>query len=73
MNKAVATANDGSENPVYFTAYEVDASGGAVKAQVVKSGTFTPDDLAWDDSFDAAKKLTAFVGTPISLQTTERV
>lgn len=68
-----STANDGSQTPVYFTAYAVDASTGDQKAQVVKSGTFDPGALAWDASFTDEQKLAAFAGTPISLQTTDKV
>ena len=52
-----ADATNGSQTPVYLTAQAVDASAGDTQEQVIKSGTF-----------DATKKLTAFVGTPISLQ-----
>lgn len=67
--KSVSSANDGSENPVYITPTAIDASAGDVLAQVYKSGTFDPEQLDWDASFNAVQKLTAFVGTPISLQT----
>lgn len=62
-------ASNGSQKPVYITAQEIDASSGDVNTQVFKAGTFDPEMLAWDDSFTAPQKLTAFVGTPISLQT----
>jgi hypothetical protein len=63
-----ADATNGSQTPVYLTAQAVDASAGDTQAQVIKSGTFDPEQLSWHASFDATKKLTAFVGTPISLQ-----
>ena len=62
------SASDGSEVPVYITCTAIDASGGDVKAQVFKAGTFDPSQLDWHANFSAVTKLTAFVGTPISLQ-----
>lgn len=62
------SATNGSQTAVYLTAQAVDASGGDTQAQVIKSGTFDPEQLKWHANFDATKKLTAFVGTPISLQ-----
>lgn len=62
-------ASDGSEIAVYLTSSAVDASGGDLAAQVIKSGTFNPEDVAWPAGATAAQKLCAFVGTPISLQT----
>lgn len=66
-------ANDGSQNPIYISAYDIDTTSSAGKAQVIKSGTFTPTGLVWDVSFTAVQKLTAFVGTSISLQETDKV
>lgn len=62
-------ATDGSQTPVYITRLAIDASGGDVQSQVFKSGTFDPDQLTWHSNFTDVTKLTAFVGTPISLQT----
>lgn len=61
-------AEDGSEIAVYITSYAVDASAAATKAQVIKCGTFNPELVNWPADATAAQKLTAFVGTPISLQ-----
>lgn len=65
-----ADATDGSQKPLFFTQFEIKTTT-AVNKMVVKSGTFDPTKLKWDDSWSDSKKLTAFVGTPISLQTTE--
>lgn len=67
--ECVPTADDGSQTPVYITTQASDASGGDVKTQVYKAGTFDPEQLAWNEAFTSVTKLTAFVGTPISLQT----
>ncbi len=66
--KWAPAANDGSQKAVYITAYAVDASAAAKKAQVIKSGSFHPDLVAWPAGTTDAQKLCAFVGTPISLQ-----
>ena len=63
-----ADATDGTELPVYLTAFAVDTTGGAASFQVIKSGTFNPDLVNWNDSEIDLVKATAFVGTPISLQ-----
>lgn len=63
-----AAANNGSEIAVYITGYAVDASTGDKQAQVIKSGTFNPELVNWPVGTTAIQKLTAFVGTPISLQ-----
>lgn len=60
-------AEDGSEVALYITAYAVDASAGDQQAQVIKSGTFNPEQIVWPTA-TAAQKLLAFAGTPISLQ-----
>ncbi|AGH44533.1 head decoration protein [Paraglaciecola psychrophila] len=62
-------ATNGSQTPKYITAQAIDATGGDVKAQVYKSGTFDTAQIAFHANFTAAEKLLAFVGTPISLQT----
>lgn len=62
------SATNGSQVPVYITCNAIDATGGDTKAQVFKAGTFDPTQLAWHANFTATTKLTAFVGTPISLQ-----
>jgi len=61
-------ATDGSEVAAYITAYAVDARAAEQQAQVIKSGTFNPEQVVWPAGTTAAQKLAAFVGTPISLQ-----
>lgn len=62
-------AIDGSQVATRMTAFPIDATAGAKQAAVIKSGSFNPELVNWPTSFDtAAKKATAFVGTPISLQ-----
>lgn len=61
-------AADGSEVAVFITAYPVDATAAAQQAQVIKSGTFNPEQVVWPAGATAAQKLAAFTGTPISLQ-----
>lgn len=61
-------ATDGSQVAVRLTAYAVDASAADVEAQLISGGTFNPDLVNWPDGVTAEQKLTAFVGTPISLQ-----
>lgn len=61
-------AENGSEVAVYITGYAVDATGADKQAQVIKAGTFNPEQINWPGGTTAAQKLTAFVGTPISLQ-----
>lgn len=61
-------ASDGREKAVYLTPYAVNASSADKQAQVIKSGTFNPEQVAWPVGATAAQKLAAFVGTPISLQ-----
>lgn len=61
-------AEDGSQVACYLSVYAVDATGGDKQAQVTKSGTYNPDLVQWPGGTTAAQKLTAFVGTPISLQ-----
>lgn len=62
------TEDDGREVAVYITAYAVDATGGDRQEQVIKTGTFNPEQVVWPVGTTAAQKLGAFVGTPISLQ-----
>ena len=64
----VRTASDGSETAVYITANAIDATSGDISAQVYKAGTYDPEKLEWDASHTTVSMLTAFVGTPISLQ-----
>lgn len=61
-------AENGSEVAVYMTSYAVNATAAATKAQVIKCGTFNPELVNWPEAVTAPQKLTAFVGTPISLQ-----
>lgn len=60
---------DGTEKPVYLTAFAVDTTSGAAPKQVIKSGTFNPELVEWPATTTALQKSLAFVGTPISLQT----
>lgn len=60
---------DGTQNPVYLTAYAIDTTSGAASAQVIKAGTFNPDLVQWPAGATDLQKTLAFVGTPISLQT----
>tara|TARA_R110001583_G_scaffold34551_1_gene115868 strand:- start:18064 stop:18417 length:354 start_codon:yes stop_codon:yes gene_type:complete len=59
---------DGSENAVRLAPHAVDASAADTDAQLIKSGTFNPELVAWPGTPTAAQKAIAFVGTPISLQ-----
>ncbi|MGF6692661.1 hypothetical protein M2318_002733 [Metapseudomonas resinovorans] len=61
-------ASDGSQIAVYITEYAVDASAAAKKAQVISGGQFNPAKLNWPAGTTDAQKLTAFVGSPITLQ-----
>lgn len=61
-------ASDGSETAVRLTAYAVDASAADESAQLIKSGTFNPNLVAWPSGTTDLQKALAFVGTPISLQ-----
>lgn len=70
---SVRTAVNGSQNPTYITAVAIDATAADVQAQVYKAGTFDPEKLNWDASHTDVSKLTAFVGTPISLQSPSAV
>lgn len=69
FKKFAPAASDGTETAVYITAFAVDATGADTPVQVYKAGTFNPDVLAWPDGATDVQKRTAFVGTPISLQT----
>lgn len=60
--------NDGSQVAVRLTPFAVDATAGDKDAPLIKSGTFDPDLVAWPAGVTDVQKLTAFVGTPISLQ-----
>lgn len=62
------TASDGSEKAVYITAYDVDATAADQQAQVIKTGTFNPEQIIWPIGTTDAHKRAAFVGSPISLQ-----
>tara|TARA_R110001606_G_scaffold345513_1_gene494370 strand:+ start:6158 stop:6508 length:351 start_codon:yes stop_codon:yes gene_type:complete len=61
-------ADDGSQVAVRMSLGAVDATAGDKQAQLIKSGTYNPDLVQWPAGTTAAQKLTAFVGTPISLQ-----
>lgn len=61
-------ASDGREKAVYITAYAVDATAADQQAQVIKSGTFNPEQVVWPAGTTDAQKRAAFVGSPISLQ-----
>lgn len=59
---------DGSEKAVRIAPMAIDASGADTAAQLIKTGTFNPELIAWPGTPTAAQKDAAFVGTPISLQ-----
>lgn len=61
-------ATNGTEVATRIAPIKADTTVGAVKQQLYKSGTFNPDLIAWPDGTTEVQKLTAFVGTPISLQ-----
>ena len=62
------TATDGTQVATRIAPVGIDTTAGIAIQQLYKSGTFNPDLIAWPDGTTAAQKLTAFVGTPISLQ-----
>lgn len=62
------TETDGTEVASRLTAAPIDTTGGDEVTQAYKSGTFNVDLIEWDGTPTEAQKLTAFVGTPISLQ-----
>jgi hypothetical protein len=66
--RSLPGANDGSQIPVYLTPFAIDATAGDKRVQVLKSGTFDTAQIVFDASYTDAQKLTAFVGTAISLQ-----
>src|SRR5690606_22708789 len=49
-------ATSGSEKAAYITAYAVDASAADKEAQVIKSGTFNPEQVVWPAGTTAAQK-----------------
>ena len=61
-------ATDGTEVASRIAPVGIDTTAGIAKQQLYKCGTFNPDLTAWPDGTTAAQKLTAFVGSPISLQ-----
>lgn len=61
-------ANDGSEKAVRISPFAIDTSAGKTEKQLINKGTFNPDLVVWPDSITDEQKMTAFVGTPISLQ-----
>lgn len=67
FKKAVTTASDGSQVPVAIAAVYANSASADVTAPVFLGGTFNPEALVWDASFDATKKTVAFVGTNITL------
>ena len=52
--ESVATASDGSQNPVGILADYADASGGAVIAPMYETGEFNQDKLVYDASWTIA-------------------
>lgn len=62
------TATDGTEVATRIAPVGIDTTAGIAIQQLYKCGTFNPELIAWPDGTTAAQKLTAFVGTPISLQ-----
>lgn len=61
-------AADGSEVASRIAPMAIDASGADTPAQLIKTGTFNPELIAWPGGATAVQKETAFVGSPISLQ-----
>lgn len=61
-------AVDGSEVALRLSLYAVDATAADKAAQMITGGSFNPDLVNWPVGATAAQKLTAFAGTPISLQ-----
>lgn len=60
--------NDGSQTAVYLTPFAFTTGTAAEAKNLIKAGTFNPELVAWPSGTTDAQKLTAFVGTPISLQ-----
>lgn len=55
--------------PIGVLVYAVDATGGAAKGHVYRSGCLNPDLLVWDASYDTdAEKAAAFEGSPSPTQ-----
>lgn len=61
-------AVDGSQIATRLTPQAIDAGAADRTTQLIKTGTFNPELVAWPGGTTAAQKLAAFVGTPISLQ-----
>lgn len=61
-------ATDGSEVAVRLSLYAVDATSAEKSAQLISGGCFNPAEVAWPGGVTEAQKLTAFMGTPIMLQ-----
>lgn len=61
-------ATDGTENATRIAPFAIDSTAGAIDKQLIKAGTFNPELIVWPGGVTAAQKLTAFAGTPISLQ-----
>lgn len=61
-------AVDGSQVATRLSLYAVDASLADKPAQMINGGSFNPALVNWPVGATAAQKLTAFAGTPISLQ-----
>lgn len=66
--KSVATAEDGSQQPIGALVHAIDATTGAQTAQYYKSGCFFEDALVWDASFNDAAKLVALDKISISVR-----
>lgn len=65
---SVATATDGSENPVGLAVFDIDATGGDMDCPIYVSGRFDYNLVEFDASFDTdAKKKAAFDRTAITL------
>lgn len=62
-------ASDGTEVATRITPFEIDTTAGASEKQLIKGGIFNPELINWPAGITDVQKLTAFVGTPISLQT----
>lgn len=66
--ESVATAVDGSQNPVAILADYADASGGAVQAPIYETGEFNENRVIYDASWTLAKLQEALRGASIFLK-----
>jgi hypothetical protein len=65
----IVAANNTTVTAVGVMPYAVDATGGAVKAEIYRSGNFKPEALVWDAGYATdADKAKAFEGAPSPTQ-----